>query len=444
MFFRRRRFAPEDSRDFRKPQPASNNLLQTCDIPDSEKDFAVSVEENAQFAVSVSEVKAGVGKTHPVSLRTLACSHTGRTILAGICFCIFVLLAMFLPSSFLVQTAGPAINVNSDIDGKPIVQISGVPTEPSETKLFMTTVSAWGAPTQGVPGAQALAALLKGDWQLIPLRAFYPPEVSADEVAAQNNQLMANSQDSAALLAFELAGFAVQMDVTVVGVDQKKPSGKVLQPGDVIRAIGVNSGHATVTDAKLTPIKSHYELAQILDRTPPKSRVKLEIERAGERKIVEFATLPYPPDNTGWVHPGSLLGVAITVENVKIPGKVEYIVEGIGGPSAGNMFTLALYDLLTPGSLGGKAKIAGTGTVAWDGDVGPIGGIVHKLRGAAKAGATDFLAPAENCGETIGMEPRGLNIWAVRSTDESIKVVKAIAAGDTAGLRTCKDVAGAS
>ncbi|XCB29551.1 hypothetical protein RQN30_10145 [Arcanobacterium hippocoleae] len=82
--------------------------------------------------------------------------------------------------------------------------------------------------------------------------------------------------------------------------------------------------------------------------------------------------------------------------------------------------------------------------MAWDGDIEPIGGITHKLAGASAEGATDFLAPAENCRETIGFEPEGMHIWAVRNTPEAVEAVKAIAAGTTSGLQSCKDIAAAA
>ena len=65
----------------------------------------------------------------------------------------------------------------------------------------------------------------------------------------------------------------------------------------------------------------------------------------------------------------------------------------IGGPSAGLMWTLGVIDLLTPGELTGGRVIAGTGTIALDGTVGPIGGIQEKVVAAEHAGAKVFFVP---------------------------------------------------
>ena len=58
------------------------------------------------------------------------------------------------------------------------------------------------------------------------------------------------------------------------------------------------------------------------------------------------------------------------------------------------MFSLGLYDTLTPEDLTGGRTIAGTGTIDPEGRVGPIGGIADKVIGAERAGATVFLVPA--------------------------------------------------
>ncbi|HJV30720.1 MAG TPA: S16 family serine protease, partial [Bacillales bacterium] len=67
----------------------------------------------------------------------------------------------------------------------------------------------------------------------------------------------------------------------------------------------------------------------------------------------------------------------------------------IGGPSAGFMFSLEIYNQLTKEDLTKGYQIAGTGTIASDGKVGPIGGIEQKIIAADKAGAEIFFAPNE-------------------------------------------------
>ena len=78
----------------------------------------------------------------------------------------------------------------------------------------------------------------------------------------------------------------------------------------------------------------------------------------------------------------------------------------IGGPSAGLVFALAIYDKITDGPLLAGLHVAGTGRSPPTGEVGSIGGIQEKIAGAEKAGATVFLVPAGNCADLAGREDR--------------------------------------
>jgi Lon-like protease len=76
--------------------------------------------------------------------------------------------------------------------------------------------------------------------------------------------------------------------------------------------------------------------------------------------------------------------------------KVKVQSDEIGGPSAGFMFSLEIYNQLTKEDFTKGYKVAGTGTISPDGTVGKIGGIEQKVVAADKAGADIFFAPHEN------------------------------------------------
>ena len=87
------------------------------------------------------------------------------------------------------------------------------------------------------------------------------------------------------------------------------------------------------------------------------------------------------------------LGIVIgsAGSDVQLPFPVQIVPEKIvGGPSAGLMFTLAVYNAVTPTDITGGRKIAGTGTISLDGTVGPIGGVEQKVA-AAEAGRRGIL-----------------------------------------------------
>jgi Lon-like protease len=135
--------------------------------------------------------------------------------------------------------------------------------------------------------------------------------------------------------------------------------------------------------------------------------------------------------------PAPIVGIIVGGE-YDFPVDVAIQLENVGGPSAGMMFALGIIDKLTPGELNGGEQVAGTGTIAGDGTVGPIGGIRQKLYGAKDAGATWFLAPTSNCDEVSGHIPDGLSVFSVDTLDDALAALEVIAdGGDTSTLPTC-------
>ena len=58
--------------------------------------------------------------------------------------------------------------------------------------------------------------------------------------------------------------------------------------------------------------------------------------------------------------------------------------------------------------------------------------------GAVDAGATWFLAPADNCDEVVGHIPSGLRVFKVSTLDDALDALKAIRGdGDVEALPTC-------
>ncbi len=110
----------------------------------------------------------------------------------------------------------------------------------------------------------------------------------------------------------------------------------------------------------------------------------------------------------------------------------------IGGPSAGLMFSLAIYDKLTPGSLTGGAYVAGTGTIDASGAVGPIGGIQQKIAGAEDRGATVFLVPSNNCQEAGDSQyADDVDLIKVATMDDAVTALESLNDGTGDDLERC-------
>lgn len=100
------------------------------------------------------------------------------------------------------------------------------------------------------------------------------------------------------------------------------------------------------------------------------------------------------------------------------------------GSSAGLMTTLAIYDALIPEDLTHGLKIAGTGTIEANEEIGEIGGIKYKLAGAENDKADIFFAPSgENYNEAIKLKKdKGykIEVVEVKTFDDAINYLKSI------------------
>ena len=313
---------------------------------------------------------------------------------------------------------GPAQNTLGDVDGKPVISISGHPTYPTSGSLDFTTVSLAGGPEYPVSVWEWATAHLNGNAQIVPADEYFPQNVTSKQVQQQDTTDMADSQQTAQVVALRQVGIEVPETVSVGMVSPGSPAAKYLKVGDVVRSI---DGTALI---RLTTART------VLDKDPAGSTVTLQITRAGAPLTERITTVKNPQGS------GSLLGF-YPVPDYTLPFKVDVNAGDVGGPSAGNMFTLAIYDKLTPGSLTGGQRFAGTGTIAEDGTVGPIGGIRQKMVGAHDSGAKYFLAPASDCNEAHGHIPSGLTVIKIATFAQAVSFVQKVAAGQGAGLPSC-------
>lgn len=97
------------------------------------------------------------------------------------------------------------------------------------------------------------------------------------------------------------------------------------------------------------------------------------------------------------------------------------------GPSGGLMVSLSLYNKLTKEDITGGKKIVGTGTIDEEGNVGEIGGIKYKLKGAVSEHADIFLVPDANYKEAMNEKIKNdyaIDIIRVSSFDEAIEALE--------------------
>ncbi|KAE8764125.1 YlbL family protein [Georgenia thermotolerans] len=354
-------------------------------------------------------------------------------VASGALLAVLILIAVVVPLPYAIERPGPTVNTLSEVDGKPLITVDGAPTYPTSGELRLTTVSVSGGPGYPVTAADVVAGWLSGSEVVLPREAIFPEGSTRQSVDEQAGAQMTSSQTNATVAALEELGHKVPMVLTVQEAAKGSAAQGVLLAGDVITSVQPAGGPRT-------EVESFSDLAHVLAATAPGTTVAVGIERDGQARTVDVATMAPPADRSAGddaaTPGGSLLGVVLKPD-VQMPVDVHFDIDKIGGPSAGTMFALGIIDVLTPGEMTGGKDIAGTGTMNLAGEVGPIGGIQQKLLGARRDGAEWFLAPRANCNEVRGHVPDGLHVVSVTTLAEAHHAVETIGAGDGASLPTC-------
>lgn len=130
------------------------------------------------------------------------------------------------------------------------------------------------------------------------------------------------------------------------------------------------------------------EYREYLQTLKENDLVEVKIKRKNKEKIIKSKLYKYEDR--------LILGVGLqfvrkyeTDPEVKIKFK-----SSESGPSGGLITTLEIYNQLTKKDITKGLKIAGTGTIEEDGTIGEIGGVEHKILGAADDKADVFLVPS--------------------------------------------------
>lgn len=294
-------------------------------------------------------------------------------------------------------------------DGKPVIEIDGAPSYPTDGRLDLTTV--------GVQADLTLVEALRGwfsrDLAVVPREVVYPPGQSDEQVQAQNTEAMRTSQESAEAAAARQRGARIS-EVVVAQVASDAPAAGLLQEGDVL------------TRLDGTEVRDAAELRALISANQVGEAVRVDYVRDGQPGSVDIVTGRAGDDGPG----RPVIGVVTEEKPLDLPFDVTISLQEVGGPSAGLMFTLGVLDKLGEASLTGGKHIAGTGEIEADGTVGPIGGIPQKLIAAKAEGAAAFLVPADNCAEALLRPPDGLPLLKIATLDDALAGLEALRNGD--------------
>lgn len=319
---------------------------------------------------------------------TLACAAVLVVVLAAV--------AALLPVPYVVLEPGPPTNTLGKVGKMSLIKIEGRKTYPTSGRLDLTTVSVVGGPATKLDLVTAISGWINDAAAVVPEEQVYPPGETAEQVEKEGSLDMRRSQSNATTAALRHLKIPVQVKLVVEKLSSETQAKGKLRAGDII------------VSADGQPVDGGTRLRQLIARHKPGESVSFVIERDGKRLKETVKTFAAPEDGR------PVIGI-LTRDDTTYPFTVDIELEDVGGPSAGVMFALGIVDKLTPGAMSGGRHIAGTGTIDDRGNVGGIGGIPQKMVGARQAGATVFLAPADNCKEAVSTVPPGLKLIKVET-----------------------------
>lgn len=316
-------------------------------------------------------------------------SRLGNTLMiAFIAIIIGVIILQNIPTDYVVYLPGPAENVG------PMVEAEAAGND--EGRFLLTAVY------QSYPNLYGYLRLLFHPHAEFHKREEVFIEGETEEQYSSRQQFnMLGSQSNAIMAVYEELGIPYEYKhegLYVHSVMEGYPAADVLRAWDLIEAVdGIK-------------IESYEDLADHLRSKQEGDVVEVTYIRANARYTDEVELRALPRDEGAAEDENKLnvgMGVSLlvmrSVESIDEQYRVRISAEDIGGPSAGLMFALEIYNRFVAEDISKGYTIAGTGEISPEGQVGIIGGIRHKVVGADRAGADIFFAPADYADEERGI-----------------------------------------
>ena len=261
-----------------------------------------------------------------------------------------LVVGIVVPLPFVELAPGPTFNVIGDYRGEPVITISGTPTFPTAGNLDMTTVNERGGPRSGINIGRVVVGWADPTIRVLPRSALFPEDTRTDaEVKAENVRAFSDSQADAIAASLSYLDRPFTTLVVVSSVRGGTPADGKLEPGDEL---------LTIDTTTITVVE---DVAKAMSSVKPGETVTVRYKREGKEGTTRITTTASPADPNR-----AFLGITIG-ETYEAPFAIDFSLDGVGGPSAGMMFSLGIVDKLTPGELNGGKFVAGTGTIAPDG-----------------------------------------------------------------------------
>ena len=304
----------------------------------------------------------------------------------------------FVKSDYYFMSPGPPYQWNIEIENVETYEYDGnlyqLTVRRDEANYF---VYAW--------------ARLNNQIDLYPREVILPDGVTPQELSEISIQNMVTSENVAIAVALDSLDYEIESEgdgVLVVGLLDDSPVKDKLIKNDLI--VSINNELVKSVSEFISMLRT-YEIGDIVNIGLIRNEQKLTIET----KLIEHVEYENEP----------MVGFLASTPNQQFifPFEVDIKTGNVGGPSAGMMMALNVYNLLTEDDITNGKKIAGTGTIEIDGSIGPVGGVKQKVIAAKKANAGLILVPIANYEEASVFADDNTQIVAVDSFDNALNVI---------------------
>lgn len=243
---------------------------------------------------------------------------------------------------------------------------------------------------------------------------------SQEENREQNLRDMTDSKEVATAVALEALGYDVVVTgagAVVLEILPDVPAARVLRPGDVVTA--VDGRPVAIADELVEAVRAHR----------PGEELLLTVERPGiaDPFLTTVGLVARPDEPTV-----AMLGVSTSTRDLsfEFPFRVDVDSGSVGGPSAGLAFALGIMDVLSPTSLTGGTRVATTGTIDLDGNVGAVGGVPQKTVAVRRAGVDLFLVPSSEYEQALRYAG-DMRVEPVDTIEDALEVLASVGGGTT-------------
>ena len=285
---------------------------------------------------------------------------------------IVVLFNIKLP--YYVSMPGGTIEINNRISCVKCSSING------SLNLLYVTENEATIPT-------FLLSFVIPNWDLMKLSEQQVDNETMEDINNRNQLMLEESIDAATMVAYKASNKRIDVlgKKNIVIATIKNNSLKI---GDEILEVDNKKMENVVDIREIVSDKNKGDL------------VKIKVKRDNNERIIETAI----KEEDG----RKIIGAVIATDyDYKIDPKIELkFRENESGASGGLMIALSIYSRISSEDIIKGRKIAGTGTIDYEGNVGEIDGIKYKIMGAYKNGMDLVFVPTSNYKEAIRIKKK--------------------------------------